>query len=75
MVDASKVSGTHTIFMSGNDADAKKTVHRLLEAFGWKDIIDLGDITSARASEAYLSLWLALWKKLGTAHFNVSVVQ
>jgi len=70
MVDAARVAGTHTIFMSGNDADAKKTVHELLAAFGWRDIVDLGDIASARTSESYLSLWLALWKKLGTAHFK-----
>src|SRR5262245_59170552 len=75
MVDASKVGGTHTIFMSGNDAEAKKTVHGLLAAFGWKDIIDLGHIASARASENYLSLWLTLWKSLDTAHFNISVIR
>src|SRR5262245_13180852 len=75
MVDASRVAGPHTIFMSGNDADAKNAVHALLDGFGWKDIIDLGDIASARASENYLSLWLTLWKKLGTPHFNISVIR
>lgn len=75
MVDASKVSGPHTVFVSGNDAAAKQMVCELLQAFGWKDIIDLGDISSARATERYMPLWLALWKTLGTMHFNIKVVR
>ncbi len=40
--------GDHTICVSGNDAVAKAEVSRLLaEWFGWRDIIDLGDITTA----------------------------
>ena len=38
----------HTIFVSGNDTQAKKTVRKLLQSFGWKDIVDLGDISTAR---------------------------
>jgi hypothetical protein len=75
MVDASKISGVHTVFMCGNDDEAKDTVRGLLEAFGWKDIIDLGDISNARATEGYLPLWLALWKALGTLNFNIKVVR
>jgi 8-hydroxy-5-deazaflavin:NADPH oxidoreductase len=75
MVDASKISEVHTIFMCGNDDDAKKTVRGLLEAFGWKDIIDLGDITNARATEQYLPLWLPECKALGTLNFNIKVVR
>lgn len=75
MVDASRVAGSHTVFMSGNDAGAKKTVRELLGAFGWEDVIDLGDIGTARAAESYLSLWLALWKTLGTADFNIKVAR
>jgi 8-hydroxy-5-deazaflavin:NADPH oxidoreductase len=40
--------GNHTVFVSGNDADAKAKVTELLQSFGWTDIFDLGDITSAR---------------------------
>jgi 8-hydroxy-5-deazaflavin:NADPH oxidoreductase len=61
--------------MSGNDNSAKETVRKLLESFGWKDIVDLGDISNARASEAYLGLWLAAWKSLGTAQFNIKIVR
>ena len=75
MVNPHKVPGTHTLFLSGNDPDAKKVVSGLLESFGWRDVIDLGDITTARATESYLPLWLSLWRSLGTAAFNIEVVR
>ena len=75
MVDASKVSGSHTVFMSGDSADGKRQVREVLEAFGWKDVVDLGGIATARATEAYMPLWMALWKVLGTAHFNIKVAR
>jgi 8-hydroxy-5-deazaflavin:NADPH oxidoreductase len=75
MVDVSKVSGSHTVFMSGNDSASKEKVRALLEAFGWKDVIDLGGIAMARATENYMPLWMALWKTLGTTHFNIKVVR
>ncbi len=75
MVDVSKVSGSHTVFMSGDDPAGKEKVRALLEAFGWKDIIDLGGIATARATEDYLPLWMALWNTLGSAHFNIKVVR
>jgi hypothetical protein len=38
-------------------------------------VIDLGDITAARATEAYLLLWLHLWGVLHTADFNIHIVR
>jgi predicted dinucleotide-binding enzyme len=61
--------------MSGDSADAKRQVREVLEAFGWTDIIDLGDIATARATEDHMPLWMALWKVLGTAHFNIKVIR
>ena len=75
MVAPDKLPGSHTVFLSGNDTGAKNTVHDLLESFGWKDAIDLGDITTARATEGYVPLWISLWKQLGTLTFNISVVR
>ncbi len=67
--------GDHVIFVSGNDADAKARVIEILtDGFGWKHVIDLGDITTARASEMYLALWLRLWSSLGTGMFNIKIV-
>lgn len=76
MVDAGRVPGTHTMFMSGNDPEAKAKVNEILRGwFGWKDVIDLGDITTARGTESYLPLWIRLWGTLKTADFNVHVVR
>jgi predicted dinucleotide-binding enzyme len=76
MVNPGRVPGETDVFVSGNDAGAKAQVTRLLkEEFGWKTVIDLGDITAARATEAYLHLWLRLYGALQTADFNVHIVR
>src|SRR3990172_10948186 len=41
---AAIANADHTVFVSGNDAEAKGVVVELLQGFGWKDITDLGDI-------------------------------
>lgn len=74
MVDPSLVGGDHTMFVSGNDEQAKEQVTELLRSFGWKDVIDLGDITTARGTEMYLALWVRLLGALGTGTFNIKVV-
>jgi len=77
MVDPKRVGGgEHDIFVAGNDAAAKAEVSEYLRSwFGWKSVIDLGDISAARATESYLPLWLRLWGALKTADFNVRVVR
>lgn len=68
--------GEHDLLISGNDAAAKAQATAWLTAwFGWKHVIDLGDITAARGMEMYLPLWLRLWGTLGTGEFNVKVVK
>lgn len=75
MVDPSRVSGLHHIFVSGNDADAKGQTIELLKSFGWQEVIDLGDISTARGTEMFLPLWVRLWKALGTTDFNIQIVK
>lgn len=67
--------GDHSVFVSGNDADAKKTVIGILESFGHTDVIDLGDISTARGSEMVLPIWLRLMGALNTPMFNIKVVR
>ncbi len=68
--------GDHCVFVSGNDAEAKAQVaHLLADWFGWRHVIDLGDITTARGAEMYLPIWLRLWGALGTGLFNVKIVK
>jgi 8-hydroxy-5-deazaflavin:NADPH oxidoreductase len=75
MINPGLIRGPHAVFVSGNDAKAKGKVKDILRSFGWQQIIDLGDISSARGPEQYLPLWLRLWKQLGTAEFNIAVVK
>ena len=76
MVDPSLVPGPHHLFVSGNDAEAKAEVTKLLkEAFGWQEVIDLGDITTARGTEAWLLLWTRLFGALGSPDFNLAIVR
>lgn len=77
MVDPGQVAGgDHDIFVSGNDADAKARVSALLkEWFGWKSVIDLGDITTARGAEMLLPIWVRLWGALGTPMFNFKIAR
>ena len=76
MVDPGRVPGDHDIFVSGNDADAKASVTGYLrEWFGWKSVIDLGDISTSRGTEQYLPLWVRLWASLGSSDFNIKIVR
>lgn len=75
MVEPRQLTGDHNVFVSGNDEGAKKEVGEILQSFGWKadQIIDLGDISTARGSEMLLPIWLRLWQALGTASFNFHI--
>ncbi|PTL85770.1 NADPH-dependent F420 reductase [Vitiosangium sp. GDMCC 1.1324] len=76
MVEPGRLPGAHAVFVSGNDVEAKGQVKQILEGwFGWKEIIDLGDITTSRGTESYLLLWLRLWGALGTPEFNIHIVK
>ena len=76
MADPSLLAGgDHSVFVCGNDDQAKEQVAEILRSFGWRDVIDLGDITSARGTESYLPLWLRLWGALQAPMFNIKVVR
>jgi predicted dinucleotide-binding enzyme len=75
MVDPGRVPGNHTIFVAGNDAEAKEAVTALLRGFGWSDVLDLGDISACRGLEAWLLLWIRLYGTLKTGDFNIQVVR
>ncbi len=75
MVNPAAVGGDSTVFMSGNDAQAKQTARNLLESLGWKDILDLGDISTSRGVEMLLPLWLRTMGALGHANFNFKIVR
>ena len=77
MVEPSKLAGgDHDMFLCGNDAAAKGRVTEILKGwFGWKKVVDLGDISNARATEGYLALWVRLYGLLKTPAFSIKIVQ
>lgn len=77
MVRPSQLESGHNVFVSGDDAGAKAAVASLLGEIGWPgdDIIDLGDLSTARGAEMFLPLWLRLMTAQGNAVFNIKVVR
>jgi predicted dinucleotide-binding enzyme len=69
-------SGDHDVFVSGNDAAAKAKVVEILKGwFGWKNVIDLGGITTARGVEMAVILWVSLMGAQKTHAFNYKIVR
>lgn len=73
---AGLAGGDHDVFVAGDDRQARERVSRFLrEEFGWRTVIDLGDLTAARAAEMMIMVWVKLWEALGTADFNFKIVR
>lgn len=75
MVNAKKSGGDPTMFVSGNNSESKAEVKSILNQFGWNDIIDLGDITTARGTEMLLPIWLRIWVATQNGYFAFKVVR
>ena len=68
--------GDHDVFVSGDDPAARERVVRILEDwYGWRNVLELGDITTARGPEMYLPLWLRIWSAVKAPVFNIKVVR
>jgi predicted dinucleotide-binding enzyme len=78
MVDPNLVGGgNHINYICGNDASAKNTTINILKQFGWKNecLLDLGDITNARGTEATLLIWLRVYGATKTGAFNFNIIK
>ena len=76
MVDPHLIAdGDFTTFVSGNDDAAKAQVMSLLASLGHQDVIDVGDISTARGAEAMMLLWVRLMGPLGTPYFTWKVAR
>ncbi|MDE3721338.1 NAD(P)-binding domain-containing protein [Nocardiopsis sp. N85] len=76
VMTAPEVAGAdHSVFLSGDDDSAKGVVGDLLRGWGWSDVIDLGPIGTARATEMMLPMWMTLYKTLGTHRFGFKIVR
>lgn len=71
------VGGPTSVFLSGDDVNAKALVSRLLVDLGWpaEQQIDLGGIETARGPEHYFLLFAGLMQALRNPSFNIAVVR
>ncbi|MEU3604948.1 NAD(P)-binding domain-containing protein [Streptomyces sp. NPDC035033] len=76
MTAPDELDGPSTVFLSGDDAEAKRTTGRLLADLGWppSSQLDIGDITTARGQEHFAFLFMGIAGGLGAHTFNIKVV-
>ncbi len=76
MTAPGSLEGPSTVFLSGNDAAAKRTAGRLLTDLGWppSSQLDIGGITTARGQEHFALLFMGIAGGLGSHTFNIKVV-
>jgi predicted dinucleotide-binding enzyme len=75
MVHPNQLPEETTMLVAGDDPEAKATATDLLHSFGWRSILDLGDLKAARGMEMYLPLWLSLMQAQSTAIFNIKIAR
>lgn len=75
MVNAKKSGGDSTMFVAGNNAGAKEETKAILQQFGWKDIMDLGDISGARGMEMMLPVWVRIWATTQNGYIGFKIVR
>jgi predicted dinucleotide-binding enzyme len=75
MVNASLLPGDHDVFVCGNDTEAKARVKEILtDWFGWKSIVDLGDITTSKATEMVALAGMYFFGLKGSPMYNLKLV-
>ena len=76
MIAPHSLDGPSTVFLSGDDAEAKRTTGRLLTDLGWPESsqLDIGGITTARGQEHFALLFMGIANGLGAHAFNIKVV-
>ncbi|MFI9566173.1 NADPH-dependent F420 reductase [Streptomyces rishiriensis] len=77
MTSPATLSQTPTAFLSGEDPEAKQTVHELLTDLGWHKewITDLGGIRTARATEAAILFVPHLVRSTGFTPFALTIAR
>ncbi|MFJ2771411.1 NADPH-dependent F420 reductase [Streptomyces sp. NPDC087300] len=70
------LEGPSTVFLSGEDAAAKRVAGALLTDLGWPESaqLDIGGIVTARGQEHFALLFMGIANGLGTHTFNIKVV-
>ncbi len=58
MVNPGLTGSQPTMFIAGDQAEAKRDVTGLIEQLGWQDVVDLGDLRMARYIEPLAMIWI-----------------
>jgi len=66
--------GPPTMFICGNDEQAKKAVAGILDAFGWESA-DIGGIEGSRLLEPLAMLWIVHYFKTGNGNHAFKLLQ
>ncbi len=66
--------GPPTMFICGDDSDAKSQVTKILSKFGW-EAIDMGGITESRLLEPLAMVWISYYFKTGTGNHAFKLLQ
>ena len=76
MVAPDSLEGPSTVFLSGEDAEAKRVVSGLLGDLGWpaESLLDLGGIVTARGQEHFALLFVGIALSTGNFRFNIRFV-
>lgn len=64
-----------TGFYCGNDKEAKAEVAKLLADFGWRDTMDLGDISMSRYTEMLGAFWPAGLNATGNMEWGFKLIR
>lgn len=77
MADPSSLATPPLAYLSGNAQAAKGTVSKLLTDLGWREsnVVDLGDIQSARTPESFVLMIAPLVRAFGPVPFAFSVAR
>jgi len=75
MINPRGLSADSTIFIAGNDPEAREAAAAVAADLGWTDVFDLGDLTAARGLEMFIPLWARMYVQLGRPTFNIKLVR
>jgi 8-hydroxy-5-deazaflavin:NADPH oxidoreductase len=67
--------GPPTMFICGDEEQARRTVAQIIEDFGWPEVVDIGGIEGARVLEPVCMLWVLYGVQSGGWEHAVKMLQ
>jgi 8-hydroxy-5-deazaflavin:NADPH oxidoreductase len=67
--------GVASMLICGDDLSAKARVTKILQEFGWVDIVDIGGVEYSFEMESYVALWVKVAKVVGSFHLSMKFLK